>query len=586
MRKARQTVHMIRLFLLSAFWLALFPGPRGLAREPLLRGEQAAAEYLRWAQEAAAEGRWGEALAGLERAADYADLSSDLSYLLAEARLREGRPRGAVLEALRRGLEADRWKVYSAADARLLEAETLIVLRAFSEALGALSPAPPGVEAACLRLRALRGIPDMGGFRKAMQETLERYPRDPRPVRILFETLQGEGAVKRVPAGIDRDLVDTALRRLPLLLEEDGELAFLAAPFIADTAEARRLVAAYRVMEEPRAASLPAALELGHIGEGDALEELFHPWFGPSGSPPRLDLALLRSVWGLLRTGESRRQFTRNLSAFSGVIIEDRDRDGYAESEASYAGGQPVEYTLDEDQDGLAELTVYFSEGLPLRGEAAVLPENGGGDFAYPVRKEDKATALILWEQYPATDSVRLGDMTFIPRPREFFYAPFRLGQLLGSGLLYPEGDPRMPRISRRTLIALAFRVERPGRDFEGAVEQVEMNRGIPLRAVEILEGRLVSETEFLQGRPRLQRIDLDLDGRLETVRHFRGDLPPGEEYLRGDYGSIAEYAESDWDGDGIFETGEAYFPDGSVERSWDVDRDGIREYIESYAKD
>lgn len=547
-------------------------------------------QYFRWAQRAAAEGRWGDALAALERAADYGDQSSDLSYLLARARLQEGRPRGAALEAVRRALEADRWRFYSAAEGFLLEAEVLVALRAFSEALGALSRSPPAVEAACLRLRALRGMGDSNGFRQFMAETLERYPRESRPVRLLFETLRGEpwipggfpgGEGRGLPAGGDRDLVDTALRRLPLLLEEDGELAYLAAPFIADTGEARRLVAAYRVMEEPDAASLPAALGLGVIGEGEALEELFYPRFLLSSVRPavlKLDLDLLQSVRALLRTGESRRQFNRNLSAFSGVIREDADRDGSAESEAFYTGGEITRYTLDEDQDGLAELRVSFSGAVPREGTAPVFPGDGGGGFAYPVREEEKPAALIRWEQYPAVASVRLGDMTFILRPREFFYAPVRLAELLGSSLLYPHREG-MARINRRTLIALALRVDRPGRDFEGAAEQVEMDRGIPRRAVEILEGRVVSETEFLRGRPRLQRVDLDLDGRLETVRHFRTDQAPQDpasrdDYLRGDYGRIASSAESDWDGDGIFETGEEYFPDGSVRRSWD--RDGI----------
>jgi hypothetical protein len=43
----------------------------------------------------------------------------------------------------------------------------------------------------------------------------------------------------------------------------------------------------------------------------------------------------------------------------------------------------------------------------------------------------------------------------------------------------------------------------------------------------------------------------------------------------------MIEFSESDWDGDGIYETTEAYREDGSVIRSWDMDRDGIREYSE-----
>jgi hypothetical protein len=36
--------------------------------------------------------------------------------------------------------------------------------------------------------------------------------------------------------------------------------------------------------------------------------------------------------------------------------------------------------------------------------------------------------------------------------------------------------------------------------------------------------------------------------------------------------------SESDWDGDGIFEYAETLQSDGSLKKSWDLDKDGIRE--------
>jgi hypothetical protein len=69
----------------------------------------------------------------------------------------------------------------------------------------------------------------------------------------------------------------------------------------------------------------------------------------------------------------------------------------------------------------------------------------------------------------------------------------------------------------------------------------------------------MISETDFLRGRPIAQRVDLDLDGRLETVRHFRssslvqdGTLALPETLL--DYERDYDYAQSDWAGDGIYE--------------------------------
>jgi hypothetical protein len=147
------------------------------------------------------------------------------------------------------------------------------------------------------------------------------------------------------------------------------------------------------------------------------------------------------------------------------------------------------------------------------------------------------------------------------------------------QGLPYPERDPNGAGLTLRALVSFAATIERPSREFRGALERVTMERGIPRRAAEYLDNRMVSVTEFARGRPVLQRVDLDLDGRMETVRYFRpeGENPGPEEPFG--YAAVFDSSESDWDGNGIYETGEEYFPDGSVARSWDLNEDGNREY-------
>ncbi|MDR1249629.1 MAG: hypothetical protein LBK63_10035 [Treponema sp.] len=62
---------------------------------------------------------------------------------------------------------------------------------------------------------------------------------------------------------------------------------------------------------------------------------------------------------------------------------------------------------------------------------------------------------------------------------------------------------------------------------------------------------RLASETERLLGQPLSQRIDMDQDGRLETVRRFRrSDFSPD------DAGELVP-SESDWDGSRVIRSWE-----------------------------
>jgi tetratricopeptide (TPR) repeat protein len=556
--------------------------------------------YVRWAEEAMAAGRWAEALAGLERGADYADLSSDLSYLLALARSRNNRPRGAVLEALRRALEARRWNRYSPEQALLLEAETRIILRNFSGALGILARIPAHADSTVLRLRALRGLPDEDDqeFQRLMKEALEQYSRDPRPALIFLEYAAGKN-----PKGKDQALMDLVLRRLPYLTEAEPRLAFMAAPFIKDREEARRLLEAYRGIHRPLPGSIPASLSLGLIDGTRAAEELFAPPDPETGSGETLiDRDLIQAVFDLLNDDDSRSFFRQRLFRFSGVITADGDRDGIPESRARYREGLIQEYSWDADQDGLAELKVFFDAGaLPLWAEQAMLPESpesaaipaGGegapaGVFALPLGDEDRTRALIFWERYPGVLYSELEGLTYIPSPGDFLFRPLRFIPLAERepepGLLYPVCDPQNSNISRRILAFFSKTIRRPSGEFEGAVEWIDLSRGIPLRAAEILGGRPVSVTEFSGGRPLTQRIDLDLDGRMETLRHFREGPEEGGEELSA-YKKLIRLSESDWNGDGIYETGELYLSDETVVYSWDLDGDGIREYTETRAK-
>jgi hypothetical protein len=552
-----------------------FGNPKGLFRFPLFflllvvvlsqvypdyspesRGDSVAAErYAQWAKNAIDQGRWEEALSALERASDFSGVSSDISYLLGLARSHENKPRGAVLEALGRALELNRWNLFSPDEARLLRVENLIALKAEAEIFRELSRVKLSPHMAELTLRALRQFrpPE---FRSYLADTLDRYPRESGPVRIFFDYLKAEDFARRNPSGADRQLLDLIFRRLPALLLVDRELAWMAAPFMRDTSEATRLVSAYRAINKPVPASLPSAVRLGVIDGEQALKELF-----AFSGEAFLDRALLDELWKLLGREEERTVFKRNLSVYTGVITEDADGDGIPETSVTYHRGMPLVYRYDADQDGLPELTAEFEAGEPRRA-LVFIPADAALSGQIFVPKEDGLRrAALQWEQYPSVLETELDGTRYIPRPKEFYFAPFRFAEFWDRGLLFPERELQNPPLTRRTLVFSAFQVIRPSAEFEGALEIVELNRGIPLRAREYLGDRMISETDFLQGRPHLQRADLDFDGSLETVRHFRQLHKPIEPEDLLDYKWDIDYADSDWNGDGIFETRQ-YNPD------------------------
>ena len=519
------------------------------------RGDAAIAErYVLWAEDAIASGQWSRARAALERAADFADASSDISYLLALARSRVNDNRGEVLLALRQAVRTGIWNRYSEAMARILEAEQLLALRLYGAALESIGTGIASLETArvitgdedtgfaMLRLAALKGLaesnaanvpePDLPAesaarFRQAVTEALDLYPRDTRPLRLFFSY-----ARSRRPAEVDVDLLALVLRRLPFLIGSDPELAWMAAPFIADTEEARRLVGAYRSgsyfsqpgISKPNKASIIPALNLGLLNDIDAVEELFSPCSPDSEFV--IDKALISGVWDLLRSDEGRDYLAQTLLSFTGVITGDENRDGIPESRAIYRQGILQEFYYDAEQCGIDDTIVLFNTNSPQWAEIAalpaVLPETSPPS---PFLSPHFPKALIIWERYPSVQKVVFEGETFLFVPGSFPFVPVNFEELCTSGsyagLLFPVRNYRNPGISRRLLTASAYAIQRPGTEFEGSTEQVYLRQGIPTRAEETLNGRIVSVTEFENGRPVIQRLDMNLDGTLETIRHF-----------------------------------------------------------------
>jgi hypothetical protein len=545
--------------------------PAMLSAQTASRGDAAAAAlYVRWAEDAINRGSWSEALIVLERGVDYADVSSDISYLLALARSYFKRPVGAVLEAVRRAIGTDRWNNYLPEDALLLEAEQLIILKSYGEALNILTGVSESLQSARLRLLALRFSSRTDEFLRYTEETINRFPRETEPIGIFLDYLRVEDLFGLYPRQSERDIFSLIERRLPFLLPLDPELAWMAAPFIRDTAEARRLVAAYRAVNEAVPASFPITLNLGLVDQGIILGELFTPQNRAAG----LDIALLDTIWDLLGE-EGREIFRRNLLQYSGVISIDTNFDGIPDATVAYQNGMPVSYKADDNQDRVTELIVEFEAGLPAFAFIALPPEASFGRSV--VAEEAVRRIKISWEQYPAVLNAELEGERFIFRPYSFFYAPLQFreypSQVLQNqisldytsrtvqarNILFPERNTMIAALTRRVLIANSYQVERASVEFSGAVEVIELNSSIPVRAREYLDGRIISETDFLRGRPIAQRVDLDLDGRLETVRHFRrsslvldGTLAPPETLL--DYERDYDYAQSDWAGDGNYE--------------------------------
>jgi len=465
-----------------------------------------ARRYLEWAERAAGAGNIADAFAVLERGADFSNASSDISYFWAVLCQREKHSRVLVLEKCRLALATNRWEKYSALDARLLEAKMLTEMLQFEEALRALLRCDPEkYETQYQKLLALRGIAQTygedGEFLKTLSYIIDRFPRETNPLRVLFDY-----ASQIEPNDRIHPLIDLALKRLEVLVAADPELAYMAAPFIWNRETARIYVAAYRASGSPNPASIPMALNLGLINGRQAADELF-------AKNSILDRDLITAVNRLLGTEEDRSVLRRNLLRFSGVITEDRDHDGIAETWTTFQNGLIREYCYDRNQKGVPDLIITFAQGIPSYASI----NTAGAAFSMVTAKQ----ALLRWERYPAVLNAELDGKRYYFRPLEYNYAPLRFITLVLGGPDYPDREEKWPQIIERSLLSFANVLLQPSADFPGGTERFELLNGIPVKSTVELNGRKVSETDFLNGKPIIQYMDLDLDGRMETIRRF-----------------------------------------------------------------
>jgi hypothetical protein len=350
---------------------------------------------------------------------------------------------------------------------------------------------------------------------------------------------------------------------------------------------------------KPNPASIPVALNLGIIDDITAAEELFsgtrgnnyplppgfkayiNPVFDPI-QDPVIDINLINNVYKLLRSQEGREFFTQKLLNFTGFIFSDENRDGYIESYTYYKSGIIQEFVYDKDQDNTATLRITFSSGIPVSGEYR--PE-GQSSFA-----------VIQWEQYPSVKQVMFPETSvhelFLFRPADFQYMPVRFNVIGGSlklnGINYPV-PAQYTDLTRRSLVSFCSSIRRPSIEFTGTstpvIQEIFLERGVPRQIIETLNGQRISIMEFERGLPVIQYIDMDFDGRMETIRRFKS--PSSIVNIDGfnqtfDYRPLITSSESDWTGDGKFKTGEVYLQDGSVVYLFDMDGSGTMDHSES----
>jgi len=535
--------------------------------------ESPIAVFVRTAAERAAMGDWDGATRIIAGAVDTDSPGSDALYFAALAVLRTRDDAGAALSLCEASIASGTFSLYGRGDAVDLEASLLARLRRYEDCLRLLQETS-GDGAGALdpeqyRLKALSylGLGRQAEAVRELREAADRFPADPRFPQLYFERMAAGN-----PSPGSHALGDLFIRRLAPLADRDPALLVLAAPCILDSRQREDAIRAFRAQGGRSARATLEALRYGIIGDEAALNEFF------AGSYP-VFLSDLGSLVDLLGTATGRQRLSSLLGAYTGRILVDRDGDGYAEETALYSAGRLVSWKGDEDQDGLAELSMSFNEGVPAdlvvvledcRVEAryANYPYVGSLEF---VPAKACAGLASLVRPADAVDGMDSGgglegraDETYYFAPEAFILRPLSLQAFPAASdpAMFVPGLLPMPSPTRTAAAGAALRLEST---VSGIKDRIDLDRGIPLRRTRYAGGKPYAILDYARGLPGIERVDADGDGRFEMQR---GYLPGAD----ASDASIA-WARIDADGDGIFEYREEMtFP---FRKEWDLDSNG-----------
>lgn len=500
------------------------------------------------ARQASSLGDWERAAACLDEAAIHDPGDSDVLYLRAFASVKLSMPFAKALGDLDAALGTDRFLSYSKRDASVLKAELLVRERRWEEALDALG-SPGGANAAdpayrLVRARALMGSGDLRGFTREIGEGLRRFPDD-----VSFARLFIAKAGKIPSSDAERSLGDTILGRMKRYASADPELPVLAAPLMPGLPARRDAVLAYRASGGKSSKSTLRALEYGIIDETAASSELL------SGPGP-VALEDLSALLALAGSPSGRTAVLSSLASWSGTVLVDADSDGIYEGRFGLAKGLVMEWSRDSRQAGFIDERADFTDGLPREMRLS------RADLEIRIR----------YSAYPAVSTItfdrKAGALTYAFGPEGFAFAPLDIRPFAGSGkdsICFPAAVDAMDP-NERSLAASALSVETVSGDKR---EIVTLDRGLAVEAVTYVGDRILSRRSYEKGRPILERVDADGDGRFEMEKGFA----PAGSLMDAEGNWQVAWVRVDADGDGVYEYREqTVFP---FLKEWDFDGNG-----------
>jgi len=507
--------------------------------DTVARDSALASALLPGAIDAYSLGFRSEAIELLDEALAFVPSHSDANYLRALYGLSAGESLAGELSRLEKAIAGASFQRISIDDARVLYASLLMRTHKSSDALRMLEGIPQGAESLYIESVARRVQGDEAGARAAVLRSMERYPHDPRP--LLSWLRATERPTKNAP---DAKVISAGFAVLETMKLSDPDILVELAPYAASIDESRYLIREFRATGGSSARASLFALRYGLVPEGKVIEECFSGAYALTQD----DLAVL---YRMLSNDPARAAFNSAFAKFSGILLDDADKDGLAETETSFDRGTPVSLKHDPDQDGLPDIEMDFVSGVPSAARAV----SGSTRFELRFGPWPYVTEASFFDGAGSRRYRIAPSQVQFPMAR---LTPFGTDKAKGPYRVWVSGEG-FP--SERIFAAKAYAVEH----IQDSVRQkLELHEGEPQRAWWYDNRGVAGYSVYSRGVPSPESIDLDGDGRFESRKIWTvtelGRMVP-------------EYVETDLDADGLYEYRERLLE--PLVKYWDYDGDG-----------
>ena len=565
-----------RILLMEALLVFLLPVTAAYSqtvnRELQHMNTSYALQYLQKAAELYSDANYAEALEYVEKGMTFDDSFADFFYLKAQCLIQLNGARAQSLDAAETALTSGlQLRIYNRDNLVLLLARLYTETERYSEAIRVLdSLAFDSADRDFYHAAALYGLGRDGQARDVIETALTRWSFDVRFPRLFF-LQERDKAMTR--AG--KKLADSLLQQLYVWSEQEPALAVYAAPFDPNPQENSRRLKVYRNMHaadsrnldaRTQLAAILAELRYGVIDEKTAVKEFFAVTVTdhlPQQVTVKAPVSALYSdqlieLCRLTGTDAMRKEIGSRLKTFSGVLLEDDNRDGISNAAVFFEQGRPVSAYFDLNQDEVYEYQVQCNFGTP---DLIFTPKN---------------SYAVQYDSYPAIHSIvqKTEKREYVMRPLALRWEPVAQIEL---DLRLRDTDAEAPAfftlrlcnnarlLQEYDFIFSVLYSEEPAPEDRSAVVRTHFENGRMISAETTKSTQTIALSRYRNGVLSQKEYDYDGDGFFEVLEQY------------GKKGAL-EKISVDTNKNKVFEYYEVYKTDGSVIKKWDGNEDGTPE--------